>query len=87
MITFGGGTVICGFGSVSYKVMVYDIAAAGRMKAYIDHVIAGSEHKTQLRFDKFEQTTTAKLENLKLWTKSEFDSLQHLIELAVQKGK
>ncbi|CUS10970.1 unnamed protein product, partial [Tuber aestivum] len=98
MMVFGGGTIFFGFGSLAYKVMVYDVDAKKEMMAHtarvvhdrlVNNTIHESEEKLQTRFgsrvDNFEQKTRAQIKNLKLETKSEIDKLGHLVELSTKK--
>ncbi|CAZ83628.1 unnamed protein product [Tuber melanosporum] len=89
MMVFGGGTIFFGFGSLAYKVMVYDVDAKKEMMAHTARVVHESEERLQTRFgsplDNFEQKTQAQIENLKLETKSEIDKLGHLVELSTKK--
>ncbi|KAG0634203.1 hypothetical protein HOY80DRAFT_1100113 [Tuber brumale] len=78
MITFGGGTVLFGFGSLAYKVMVYDIAAAEKMEDRVERII-------ERTMAAFEQRTESKLESLRLSTKSEMDNLKRLLEQSIRK--
>ncbi|PWW75100.1 hypothetical protein C7212DRAFT_206386, partial [Tuber magnatum] len=78
IISFGGGTVIFGFGSLAYKVMVYDIAAAKKMEDHVERIIERTVAAS-------EQRTESKLESLRLTTKSELDSLNLLLEQSLRK--
>ncbi|KAF8421607.1 hypothetical protein EV426DRAFT_608367 [Tirmania nivea] len=66
MVSFGVGTVILGLGTLTYKVMVYDIAMNSEMKAFIDKAITTSEQKTEKAIPASQQKTKAELDNLKL---------------------
>ncbi|KAG0129452.1 hypothetical protein HOY82DRAFT_610689 [Tuber indicum] len=85
MVGMGGGTIIFGFGSLAYKVMVYDVAAKEEMMAHTERVVRASEEKTQARIESLERGTQAQTENLKLWTTSEINKLGHLLDLSSKK--
>ncbi|PWW72137.1 hypothetical protein C7212DRAFT_287254 [Tuber magnatum] len=74
MATFGSGTVLFGFGTLAYKVIVYDITANKEMRDHIERTTAASERRIE-----------EKLENLKLSTKSELDNLRLSMELNIRK--
>ncbi|CUS06761.1 unnamed protein product [Tuber aestivum] len=89
MLVFGGGTILFGFGSLAYKVMVYDVDAKKEMMAHTTRVVHESEEKLGTRFgsrlDNFEKQTQAQIENVKLETKLEIDKVAHLVELYTKK--
>ncbi|RPA90019.1 hypothetical protein L873DRAFT_1821885 [Choiromyces venosus 120613-1] len=60
MVTFGGGTILFGFGTLAYKVMVYDIATNKEMKAHIERT------RTEDKLENLMLSTKSKLDNLRL---------------------
>ncbi|KAF8423836.1 hypothetical protein EV426DRAFT_601364 [Tirmania nivea] len=59
IVPFGVGTVILGLGTLSYKVMIYDVSVNSEMKSFIGGAIAASEEKTKA-------ATKAELDNIRL---------------------
>ncbi|KAG0128263.1 hypothetical protein HOY82DRAFT_592913 [Tuber indicum] len=85
LVGFAGGTLVFGFGSLGYKVMVYDVNTNKEMIAPIEKVVRESEQKTGARLNHIEQKTHGQIESFQLWTKSEIGNLGRLVELFTKK--
>ncbi|KAF8437392.1 hypothetical protein BGX38DRAFT_1273965 [Terfezia claveryi] len=68
IVTFGVGTVVLGLGTLSYKVMIYDVSVHNEMRSYntetrayleekIEKTISASEQRTQKSITASEQKT------------------------------